>query len=52
MKKDEILEKARRSNTDVQGEDERSLAVISKAGYCASLAGVFACIFFAILRIA
>lgn len=48
MKKDEILEKARRSNTDAQGEDERSLAVIDKAGFCASLAGVFACVFFVI----
>ena len=48
MKKDEILEKARRSNTDAQGEDERSLSVIDKAGYYASFAGVFLCLFFVI----
>ncbi len=48
MKKDEILEKARKSNTDAQGEDERSLAVIDKAGYYASYAGAFMCLVYLI----
>jgi hypothetical protein len=48
MKKDEILEKARRSNTDAQGEDELSLAVIDKAGYYASYAGAFLCLVYLI----
>ena len=39
MKKDEILNKARNEQLTNSGEDERSLGVISKAGYYASYAG-------------